>query len=169
MEKMDYRETMKEIIKSYDKKPKGWQALIRRNPRGIYDILFSNPEEVWLIKVDTIFKPNPIGFGIKLESPPEIPYVNAPPYGFRPVRMRSLKEMLRNGMPFEMVMDRIIKETMRISPVPSTRIRTPITTIGPYIHHQSGLDILSGKHRELSVKLDKELLRLLRREYPFYG
>jgi hypothetical protein len=63
-----YGEIRREIRRKCDGKPEGWQVLVGRSPSGFYDVLFSSPDAVWQLKLDTIYEPNPIGFGVRLEE-----------------------------------------------------------------------------------------------------
>jgi len=179
---VSYEETLREIRKKYDKKPEGWQVLVGRSPNGFYDVLFSSPDAVWQLKLDTIYKQKPIGFGVRLEEDSsKVPVIEAPPHGYRPVPidgvMANIKRMLERKPQTEEIVNEImknivetvdIKRIMESPPLPTNRIRTPIAAIGPYIH-QSMIEPISPRQKELSMKLDEELKKLMRTRYPWYG
>ncbi len=160
MELLDYRDALREIIKSYNKNPNNWRALMGRSPRGFYDFLFLNPKEVWYLKIDTIYKPNPIGLGVKLDvaSDYDVPR-DLPSYGFRNIPKELLKEIDANPQV-------ILKVVREIPPVSVDKIRG-LVAIGPYIQ-KPVLKPISKKQEELSIKMDRELEKLLKRNYPFY-
>jgi hypothetical protein len=168
MEILEYNEVMKEIIREYDKKPEGWCVLIGRSSRGFYDLLFSNPQEVWQLKLDTIYKPNPMGFGVKLEvDPSKVLAKGFPSYGFRPISaetMDLMKNMIDRSMKDLTAV--MVKSILKIPPVSTKEIKG-ITAVGPYIQ-QPSLDPISPKQKELSTKLDRELEKLMREKYPLY-
>ena len=178
---VSYEETLREVRKKYDRKPEGWQTLVGRSPNGFYDILFSSPDAVWQLKLDTIYKPNPIGFGVKLEEDPSrVPVVGAPPHGYRPIHiegvMANIKRMMERKPQTEETANEIMKniaETLNMErimespPLPTGRIRTPIAAIGPYIHRPT-IEPISSRQKELSMKLDEELKKLMRTRYPWY-
>jgi hypothetical protein len=170
METLEYKETMKEILKKYDKKPEKWQVLIGRSPKGFWDLLFSNPEEVWQLKLDTIYKPNPMGFGVKLEiDPSKIQTTESfPSYGFRPISSKKIMNLMKNMMdkPADMA-TAIMKSIKETPPMPTKKIKSHITAVGPYIQ-QPSLELVSPQQKELSMKLDRELEKLMREKYPWY-
>jgi|CryGeyStandDraft_7_1057128.scaffolds.fasta_scaffold50836_4 hypothetical protein len=181
MEIMGYEETVREIFRRYNKKPDGWQVLMGRSLGGFYDMLFSSPDGVWQLKLDTIYRPNPIGFGVRLEEDSsKVPIMEAPPYGHRPVHidgmMVKIKHLMESKLQPEQMMSNIIENIvgtldieriMESPPLPTDRIRTPITAIGPYIQ-QPTIEPISSRQKELSTKLDDELKRLMRIRYPWY-
>jgi len=175
-------EILGEIRRKYDKRPEGWQVLVGRSPSGFYDMLFSSPDDVWQLKLDTIYRPNPIGFGVRLEEDPsKVPIIEAPPHGYRPVHidgmMAKIKHLMESNLQPEQIMNKIeeniagtldIERIMESPPLPTDRVRTPITAIGPYIQRPT-IEPISSRQKELSTKLDDELKRLMRIRYPWYG
>ena len=178
---VSYEETLQEVRRKYDKKPAGWQALVGRSPRGFYDILFSSPDAVWQLKLDTIYKPNPIGFGVRLEvDPSRVPVMGGPSHGYRPVPidgiMAKIRHVMKRGPQTEETVNEILnsivekldmERIMESPPLPTGKIRTPIAAIGPYIHRPT-IEPISSRQKELSIRLDEELKRLMRTRYPWY-
>lgn len=169
MEILDYSEVIKEIIRSYDRRPENWQVLMGRSPKGFYDIIFSNPEEVWQLKIDTIYKPNPIGFGVKLEiDPVKIKVENFPPYGFRPISSNILDRIKEKISTYEDISSIITENIMKTPPTPIREIKeTSLAAVGPYIQKPS-IEPVSQNQKELSKKLDIELEKLMREKYYLY-
>jgi len=167
MEILDYSEIIKEIIRKYDKRPEKWQVLMGRSPKGFYDIIFSNPEEVWQLKLDTIYKPNPLGFGAKLEiDSSKIQIENFPSYGFRPISSEILEKM-RSFSSNEDLSSIIVNDIMKTPPAPIKKINEGLAAVGPYIQKPS-IEPLSRNQKELSRKLDLELEKLMREKYYLY-
>jgi hypothetical protein len=174
METIPIEELWKEIVRKYDKKPRGWRALTYRSPDGFYDILLSNPEEAWLMKQDTIYKPNPLGFGVKLEHAPEIPVVKPLSYGFRhfPIERteRTIELMTRMEASSEEIVkavNDVLLDVISSAPIPTYKIIKPGILEGPF--YLKDLENLSKEQRELSGKLDLQLRRMFRIKYPMYG
>ena len=167
MEILDYNDMVKEIIREYDKKPENWQVLVGRSPRGFYDIIFSNPEVVWQLKLDTIYKPNPMGFGVKLDvDPSKIQIESFPPYGFRPISPQII-DMIKRQVSTREIAAVLMKSIADSPPVSTDKIKSPIAAVGPYIQRPT-LEPVSQKQKELSIKIDKELEKLMRERYPWY-
>jgi hypothetical protein len=174
METIPIEELWKEIIRKYDKKPRGWRALTYRSPSGFYDVLLSNPQEAWLMKQDTIYKPNPLGFGVKLEHAPEIPIAKPLSYGFRhfPIeRIERTVELMTKmkASPEEIVkaVNHVLRDIVSSAPIPTYKIIKPGILEGPL--YLKDLENLSKEQRELSRKLDLQLRRMFRMKYPMYG
>lgn len=169
MEFLDYETVIKKIIEKYDRNPEDWQVLMGRSPRGFFDILFSNQEEVWHLKLDTIYRPNPIGFGTKVEiEPSKIRLSNFPSYGFRPVTSKILEHITsqenRNQNDISSV---LMQSISQISPVPTRELKNSITAVGPFIQRPV-IEPVSKNQKELSRKLDIELEKIMKEKYPMY-
>ncbi|MBS7655414.1 hypothetical protein KEJ50_02810 [Candidatus Bathyarchaeota archaeon] len=172
MKLQSYEEILLEIFRKYNKKPYGWRVLIGKNPSGFWDILFISDDEAWTIKLDTIFKANPIGLGVKLEEKFKLPKVNDVSYGFRPIPeslIRNLtKEIQDSNLSLDKATEKLMSELKFIPPKPINIIQqSPITAIGP--HHILQFSPISQKQKELNKNLDEQLRRALRRKYPWYS
>lgn len=173
MKLQSYEEILLEILKKYNKKPYGWRVLIGKDPSGFWDILFISDDEAWTVKLDTIFKANPIGLGVKLDEkfkPPKID--NDISYGFRPIPkslIRNLsKEIQESKLSLDKAAEKLVNELKFIPPKPIDIIQqSSITAIGP--HHILQTSPLSQKQKELSKSLDEELRKALRRKYSWYN
>jgi hypothetical protein len=167
-----YEEILLEVFKKYNKKPEGWKVLVGRNASGFWDILFIGSDEAWSIKLDTIFKANPIGLGVKLDEKFEAPKIKGPSYGFRPVPEPLIRNLAKEIQEFNFSIDEAAKKLMNelkfIPPKPINIIQqSPITAIGPHYIFQTSP--FSQKQKELDKNLDEQLRKVLRRKYPCYG
>jgi hypothetical protein len=75
------------IFKSYSANPRGWKFIVSPAARNsFYDAVIAGRDEAWRLKFDTIFKPNPIVLGARIDpvggSVPEISDFN-PSFGYR--------------------------------------------------------------------------------------
>jgi len=130
MELLDYETVIKKIINKYDRNPENWQVLMGKSPKGFYDIIFSNPEEVWQLKLDTIYKPNPVGFGAKVEiEPSKIRLENFPSYGFRPVSLKILEQInsIEDATQND-ISNTLLQSISQISPVPTGKLKMFLNT-----------------------------------------
>lgn len=175
MEYLTAEEALTELLKRYDRNPKGWSFLVSKGS-SFWDILLIGPEESWQIKVDTIFKPKPLGVGVKLEgklSPPLLKgALKSFPYGFRPLPPATLESLARKvevgGLRPEDAAKELVDRLQRTKPVPRAKIPPrALTAVGPHLLLPKALPF-SGKQKELDMKLEAELRRLLRRKYQFY-
>jgi hypothetical protein len=171
LEIQSYEEILYEVFKKYNKKPNNWKVLISRNASGFWDVVFSNNEEAWIIKLDTIFKANPIGIGVKLDEEIKKDEIDDFPYGFRPIPkplIRNLtKEIQEKNLSLEEASKKIINELKAIPPKPITIAQqSPITAVGP--HHILQKLPLSQKQKSLDKILNEQLRKTLRVKYPWY-
>ncbi len=59
--------TFENILKRYNKNPKGWNFSVGRgHDEKFFDILISHEKDVWQVKLDTLYRPNPLGVGVKV-------------------------------------------------------------------------------------------------------
>lgn len=146
---------LERILKRYNKDPKGWNFSVGRGHENkFFDILISHGKDVWQMKLDTLYKPNPLGVGIKIGRSGKLsdsPYS----FGFRPLPEELILELSERGLSPD-----IIEEIMREKPRPINQIETPGIVQGP-ITFSSSLDFISDRHRNLDSKLKIELDRLL--------
>ncbi|MBS7658299.1 MAG: hypothetical protein QW476_01980 [Candidatus Bathyarchaeia archaeon] len=173
MDLQSYEEILIEILKKYNKKPYGWRVLISKDPSGFWDILFTNDDEgTWIAKLDTLFKANPTGLGVKLNEKIEIPKINDASYGFRPIPEPLIKnlteEIQKSNLSLNEAVKKLIEELKFIQPKPIYEVQqSPITAIGP--HHILKASVFSQKQKELNKVLNEHLRKILRKKYPWYN
>lgn len=175
MKYLTAEEALAKLLKRYDRNPKGWSFLLSKGS-NFWDILFLGPEESWQIKVDTIFKPKPLGVGVKLEERLSPPLPKAAlknfPYGFRPLPPAALESLAKKVEAGELrpedAAEELLDRLQRTKPVPRAKIPPrALTAIGPHFLLPR-TPHLSDKQKELDMRLEAELKKLLRRKYPFY-
>ncbi|MEE8403678.1 MAG: hypothetical protein V3R93_07995 [Candidatus Hydrothermarchaeaceae archaeon] len=145
------------IFKRYNKNPKGWKFSIGTGYEDkFFDILVSNDTDVWQIKLDTLYRPNPLGVGVRVGRSRKA-FDSSHSFGFRPITEEFIPGILETGFSPE-----VIEEIMRKRPQPLDRIQTPGIVQGP-INFSDSLDFISERHKKLDNKLRTELDRLLGR------
>jgi hypothetical protein len=154
---------MTKILKLYDKNPQGWKILIGRDEAGYGSILIQTPEELWEIKVDSLWKPNPIGLGARIDKVGALEQIvgESPHFGFRPVPkdyIKTLKEALENHKPI----DDIIKSLLSQKPATINRLSGHGMLSGPVIYRPD-IPFISDKQLELDVLLRRNLNTMLNR------
>lgn len=165
-----YEQIMREIMEEYDSDPKHWSVSIGRSrDEKYFDIFICKGSELWQIKVDTLFKPEPIGIGAKIEIEqekiklPELPFS----YGFRSI---PRKFSLRSNVD----LTRIVQEVLKSEPVPTYKIgkqgfvQGPVAIKGDLLSPQP-LSYISEEQKTLDRKLTQELSSLLFKRYSNLG
>lgn len=168
MKTVDAYEILDYIIKKYNKNPHGWQALAALDKRGYPTILISNPEEVWLIKLESQYKHHPAGIGVQIGEANEAARIPKGKYswGFRPLGSSTLKKILQSRSMQEV--GQIVLQALMTKPIPLEKVKTPGLMVGP-VAYTSSLSLISEKQGELDEKLAKELKKLIEKKYPFYA
>ena len=109
----------------YNKNPVGWNISIGRDPNSHFGNIFvSNPENLWQIKIDSLFKPNPYGLGMKLGAPNDFPDLlksNNPSFGFRPLLPTHLQK-LQQQVERERPINDVIADILNTKPVSFNQI-----------------------------------------------
>ncbi|MFQ5711295.1 MAG: hypothetical protein ACE5GD_05890 [Candidatus Geothermarchaeales archaeon] len=158
-------EIMAEMMRLYNKDPLGWGISVRMGRKGYGDIFVLSPKgELWQVKIDSVYKPKPLGLGVKVggfEESRKVISAKIPPYGFRPISKGHLEELRKNILQRRPV-DKTVRGILTESPAPIGELVSPGIMQGP-ISFSSGERYLSERQRELDKKLEKSLDELLHR------
>lgn len=158
-------EIMIETQRTYDEDPRGWGISLGMGKDGYGNIFISGPKGLWQIKVDSIYKPKPIGVGARVGAVDEFKKListKIPSYGFRPINEDQMSR-LREGMSRHRPLDEIVGEILSAKPSPLGKLRGPGIVQGPIIHSNFH-GYMSSKQKELDSKLKRNLDKLLFRE-----
>jgi hypothetical protein len=62
----------KSLLKKYSANVRDWnfQISVREKQDNFFDAIVTNPEEVWQLKIDSIYKPSPLILGTKVDLEP---------------------------------------------------------------------------------------------------
>ncbi|MFQ6128553.1 MAG: hypothetical protein ACE5QW_06595 [Thermoplasmata archaeon] len=154
-------EILRKLARKYEKNPRGWSVLVRENRSGYSDFLISTADELWQIKVDSLYKPNASAMGMKVGGRTEarkIAFDSEPKFGFRPLPPDILDKLL--GGEFErQELTRIIDRVLGEEPKRLSEIDSPGLIHGPVRFGWKGY--LSERQKLLDAKLKKGLDKLL--------
>ncbi|MFX1298869.1 MAG: hypothetical protein ACFFD2_28920 [Promethearchaeota archaeon] len=157
------KELLAEIDAKYNKSTQGWNISIGRDPNSGYgNIFISNPVNIWQIKIDSLYKPNPYGVGMKLGRVRDFSNLisqRTPSFGFRPL-LPSHLEILQKNLERERSIDGIINEILGTNPVSINQLGKSNFLMGPILH-SSFEGYISDRQKELDRKLKRNLDELL--------
>ncbi|MHA1265491.1 MAG: hypothetical protein ACTSRS_09675 [Candidatus Helarchaeota archaeon] len=157
------KELLEEIEFKYNQNPKDWSILVGgQDHHGHGNIFISNKVNVWQIKVDSLFKPNPYGVGMKLgnvEDFHELIRPNDPSFGFRSL-LPSHLDLLRRNVERQKPINEVIDKILSTPPVPLNQMKNNHYLMGPILH-SSFKGYISERQKELDRKLRKNLNDLL--------
>lgn len=162
MAEMQSREdVLRELAKKYERSPGGWSVLVRENRSGYSDFFISTADELWQLKVDSLYRPNAKAMGMRIGGKEEARKVasdSTPTFGFRSLPRDLLKRFLGGDFEreeFTEVIDRVLKE----KPVRLSEIDSAGLVQGPIQFGWKGY--LSDKQKLLDLKLKRSLDRKL--------
>lgn len=156
----------REIFRLYNKNPKGWYVLIKRDQKGYYDTTITHGKDVWFIKEEQINPYELVGFGVKveLEEKEVLKSIRQYQFGFRPISKKIADEFMESfndDKNFGKIMRKIMKE----KPMPIDMIKSEFIVQGPLIHSTKPIELISNQS-EIETKLRMELDKLIYKKYP---
>ena len=184
MEILEDKVIARHLFEKYCSNPKNWNFIISMSsPRdGFFDATVSNTDEVWQLKLDSIYKPLPLVVGTKIDFDSTMieRSINASgvPFGFRkldpPIIMDVLKKVTEqqeermNKRDIEADFDDRFYSILRsIEPVRPTGGNN--YAYGPFIFTNTSPLSLNDYQKYVSEKLSIKLRDNLRNKYSSYG
>ena len=173
------------LFERYCSNPKNWNFVISTSSLGdgFFDAMVSNTDEVWQLKLDSIYKPLPLVVGTKIDvdsttierslSP------NYVPFGFRkldpPVIMDILKKVTEEqegrmnvhkaATDFDDQFYSILRSLKTVKPTSGSNY-----AYGPFIFTNTTNTLSPNDyHKRVSEKLAMKLRDNLRNKYSSYG
>ena len=102
MEILQDRNLAKYLFEKYTTNPKNWNFIISTSSLndGFFDATVSNTDEVWQLKIDSIYKPLPLVIGTKIDldsTKIEKRISSSPlPFGYRKLEPPTIMNILKN-------------------------------------------------------------------------
>lgn len=156
-------EIIQEILKRYDKNPKGWQFFVGRGAGGFQDLFFiqNSAQELWQIKQHYLNPYKMVGFGARIDGSRHRS-LESPEFGLRPIPHSELETIFGGKLA-----PNVLEEILRRSPVPIREAMQGEGLLsGPIIHLSQTPAFLSREQEELDLRLKLELENLLWKRYP---
>ena len=101
MEILEDKVIARHLFEKYCSNPKNWNFVISTSSLrdGFFDATVSNTDEVWQLKLDSIYKPLPLVVGTKIDVDSAMIErsinVNAVPFGFRKLEPHVIMDLLK--------------------------------------------------------------------------
>jgi hypothetical protein len=165
----------KSLLKKYSANVRDWnfQISVREKHDNFFDAIVTNPEEVWQLKIDSIYKPTPLILGTKIDLEP-VKFKkdeNQVSFGYRKIDAYKLQRMLLNMQePQKMVNPRHESLTSWLN-YAEPEIPKPDNNYvyGPFIYTSNDLTSVDKHQKLISDKLANRLRTTLRSLYSGYG
>lgn len=87
------------LFERYSANSRNWKFVVSVSQQNgnFYDAIVSNPNEVWQLKIDSIYKPNPLIIGTKVDVDPLRFNDNTHmPFGYRKLDPKKIGKILSN-------------------------------------------------------------------------
>jgi hypothetical protein len=161
------------LFERYSANSRNWKFVVSVSQMNgnFYDAIVSNPNEVWQLKIDSIYKPNPLIVGTKVDVDP-VRFTNNThmPFGYRKLDPKKIGKILSNISENE---DTNALSSYITSIISSTEpeIPTPNNSYayGPFLFTQKSPIKVDEYQRKISEKLANRLKDKLRLLYSSYG
>ena len=171
------------LFDRYSANPKNWKFIISTSPirDNFFDAIISNPNEIWQIKVDSIYKPVPMVIGTKIDidnSKIEKDLnqtSNSAQFGYRKLEPNLIMKMLKNLS--EEQENNAIKDTATnitlnsilssIEPVKPTKGSNYL--YGPFLFTDKNIIKSNEYQKNISEKLSSKMRENIRNKYSSYG
>jgi hypothetical protein len=161
------------LFERYSANSRNWKFVVSVTQQNgnFYDAIVSNPNEVWQLKIDSIYKPNPLIIGTKVDVDPLKFNDNTHmPFGYRRLDPKKIGKILSNINESE---DTSALSTYIASLISSTKPEVPSPNnsyaYGPFLFTQKNPIKVDDYQRKISDKLANRLNDKLRMLYSSYG
>jgi hypothetical protein len=181
MEILQDSKLAKYLFEKYSSNPKNWNFLISTIPLrdGFFDATVSNVDEVWQLKIDSIYKPVPMILGAKVDL--DATRIerrisnNSPAFGYRklePSFMMNILKKLTQEQQINANKEADINNYIN-SALGSLETVAPVTggnyAYGPFVFTERNPVSSNEYQKQVSDKLALQLRDNLRNRYSSYG
>jgi hypothetical protein len=161
------------LFERYSANSRNWKFVVSVSQMNgnFYDAIVSNPNEVWQLKIDSIYKPYPLIVGTKVDVDP-VKFNNNThmPFGYRKLDPKKIGKILSNISENE---DTNALSSYITSIISSAEPEVPTTNnsyaYGPFLFTQNNPIKVDEYQRKISDKLANRLKDKLRLLYSSYG
>jgi hypothetical protein len=165
------------LLDRYSRNPQGWSFTVSPPVRqnSFFDAIVANREEVWRLKLDSIFKQNPLMIGAKVDtdSPKIIPSNSFVPYGYRKLNPELLFHILKLAGDGHLQANRLEELDHFESLLAATDTVAPKDgesyAEGPFVYSNRPVLAPDSQQKLLDEKLSTEMRKMLRNRFPLYG
>lgn len=158
-------EAKKEILKAYNKDPKGWRVMTSRDRSGHYDLIVAHGRDVWLIKEHEVNPFKWVGYAVKMQRDEVEKRFYGPSFGIRPFNRDLLERIIESSDDGSSNFEAILKHIKEVDPVPIDKVAGLSVIQGPIISSIKPQGLISKRSMELDIRLKRELEKLLLRRY----
>lgn len=182
MEILEDKILAKNIFQKYTVNPKDWSFVISTTSMndGFFDATITNPDEVWQLKIDSLYKPMPIITGTKIDiestKMKSIIKKNTVPFGYRKIDLPMIMNLFKT---ISEEQENIAKRNIdQINKEITSYFGTLETTVpvkgkdylcGPFLFTEKNIIEKNSYHKNVSEKLSQDMKKKIKERYPSYG
>lgn len=161
------------LFQRYSANARNWKFVVSVSQMNgkFYDAIVSNPNEVWQLKIDSIYKPNPLIVGAKVDVDPDRFSDNSHmPFGYRKLDPGKIGKFLSN-MDENEDANGISSYISSIIASSEPEVPTPNNSYayGPFLFTQKNPIKVDEYQKKISEKLASRLKDKLQLLYSSYG
>jgi hypothetical protein len=163
------------LFDKYSANARDWnfQISVREKHDNFFDAIVTSPEQVWQLKIDSIYKPSPLILGAKVDLEP-VKFMkdkNQVSFGYRrldPVKLArmllAMQEPQNTISPVDQYLASWLSSTDPEIPKPENNY-----VYGPFVFTRNDLTSVDKHQKDISDKLASSLRLKLRSLYSSYG
>jgi len=161
------------LFQRYSANARNWKFVVSISQMNgkFYDAIVSNPNEVWQLKIDSIYKPNPLIVGAKVDVDPVKFNDNSHmPFGYRKLDPDNIGKFLSNmdenedANGISSYISSLISSSEPEVPTPNNSY-----AYGPFLFTQNNPIKVDEYQKKISEKLASRLKDKLQQLYSSYG
>ncbi len=179
MEILEESSLGKHLFQKYSSNPKNWNFIISTTSihDHFFDAVISNPNEVWQLKLDSIYKPNPfiVGTKIDLDSNQIEKNINTKitTFGYRRINDNKILNLLKalseeqqdnSSKDLDISLNSVLSEIEPVAPKKNDNY-----IYGPFLFTNKNLLNINDQQKKISEKLSTKIRANLRNKYHGYG
>ncbi len=182
MEILEDKILAKNIFQKYAVNPKNWNFIISTTSMndGFFDATITNPDEVWQLKIDSLYKPLPIITGTKVDiestKMKKIMNKNIVPFGYRKIDPPMLMNLFKKISEEQEI---IAKKDINFvngelnsflgSLEPTVPMKGTDYLYGPFLFTDKNIIDNNPYQKNISEKLATNMKKKIKERYPSYG
>jgi hypothetical protein len=182
MEILEDKVLAKNIFQKYTINPKNWNFVISTTSMndGFFDATITNPDEIWQLKIDSLYKPYPIINGtkvdIELTKMKKIINKNIVPFGYRKIDPPMIMNLFKKISEEQEIIAR--KDIDYMNKELNSFLGSLETTVpvkgtdylyGPFLFTDKNIIDKNSPQKNASEKLATNMKKKIKERYPSYG
>jgi hypothetical protein len=182
MEILEDKILAKDIFKKYSINPKNWNFVISTTSMndGFFDATITNPDEIWQLKIDSLYKPSPIIMGTKVDveltKMKKMINRDIVPFGYRKIDPPILMNLFKS---ISEEQDSIARKdvdylnkglnSVLSSIEPTVPVKGTDYIFGPFLFTEKNIIDNTSYQKNVSERLSLNLKKRIKERYPSYG